>query len=203
MIDFTSTLKHKKKRKPKAKTQETDKVHSEVQNDEDSINSYKSYTYLEMLKRLFDIVESKNKNQSRENDIEVDPPDVSFLGTKKTVWANFKQTAQKLKRNPDHILAFFSTEMGTHASIDTKGRMIIKGRLHQNKVERPLQRYIRDYVRCNMCHKYCTHLKKDPTSRLLFLECDGCQSNRSVNQIRNLYHATSRADRIQAKKAAA
>ncbi|MES1923556.1 translation initiation factor eIF-2 beta subunit [Bonamia ostreae] len=100
-------------------------------------------------------------------------------------------------------MTFFATEMGTHTSIDKKGRMIIKGRLQPHNIERPLNSYINQYVKCHMCRKYTTHFKKDPNTRLLFLECDLCGSSRSVNQIRSLYHATSRADRIQAKKAAA
>lgn len=43
---------------------------------------------------------------------------------------------------PEHVIQFLFSEMGTTGSVDGAGRLVIKGRFQQKQVENVLRRYI-------------------------------------------------------------
>jgi translation initiation factor 2 subunit 2 len=62
---------------------------------------------------------------------------------------------------------------------------------------------LQEYVTCTMCKSLDTELTKDPISRLSFLNCQSCGSQRSVAAIKAGYHATVKGERKKAREAAA
>lgn len=128
------------------------------------------------------------------------PPNVQRLGRIKSCWTNFAEIARALKRDQSHIIQFFLTEMGTDGSVDSKGRFIIKGKYTATSLESLIRKYLENYVQCSICKNYDTKLVKDPTSRLMFVQCESCGSSRSVTTIKSGFHATLKADRKKARQ---
>ena len=48
----------------------------------------------------------------------------------------------RMRRQPDHVIQFLFSELGTSGSIDGNQRLVIKGRFQQKQVENVLKRYI-------------------------------------------------------------
>jgi len=68
-------------------------------------------------------------------------------------------------------------------------------------VENLLRKYITEYVKCHMCNSLETELHRDAESRLFFLNCKSCGSQRSVAPIKAGFHATARGERKKAREA--
>lgn len=47
-----------------------------------------------------------------------------------------------MHRQPDHVIQFLFSELGTTGSVDGAGRLVIKGRFQQKQIENVLRRYI-------------------------------------------------------------
>ena len=106
---------------------------------------------------------------------------------------------------PEHVIQFLFSEMGTTGSVDGAGRLVIKGRFQQKQVENVLRRYIGsspkipvvlppiysarrvEYVTCKTCKSPDTLLTKE--NRIFFMACESCGSRRSVNAIKSGFQA--------------
>jgi translation initiation factor 2 beta subunit (eIF-2beta)/eIF-5 len=51
-----------------------------------------------------------------------------IVGTKKTLWVNFQEICNTMKRNPEHLFQFMMAELGTEGSIDGNKRLVIRGK---------------------------------------------------------------------------
>ena len=151
----------------------------------------------------------RNAEQNTKHEILLVTYDVSpsqtplTVGTKKTLWTNFQEICDMMRRGPDHVFQFMMAELGTEGSIDGNKRLVIRGKFVPRYIESLLRKYIGEYVTCQMCRSFNTTLDRDSASRLYFVHCGGCGSSRSVAQIRAGYHAQTRADRRQIRNATA
>jgi len=127
------------------------------------------------------------------------PPNVSFSGRKKTLYANMKETCELLKRDFEHLKEFLYTELGTTGSIDKHKRLIVKGRFRANQIQNVLRKYATQFVICVNCKSSDTELTKESSTRLYFLDCNSCHSRRSVNTIKSGYKAIMRGERRVAR----
>jgi translation initiation factor 2 subunit 2 len=160
------------------------------------------YSYDELLDRIIKILHSNNPDLVEKKRRNMKPPQLTRVGTKKTLWVNFQEICTMMQRNPEHVFQFFMAELGTEGSIDGNQRLVIKGKYLPKYIESLLRKYIVEYVTCRMCRSPNTDLVKDSSTRLYFLKCRDCGSSRSVAAIRYGFHATSRADRRAARNAA-
>lgn len=159
------------------------------------------YTYSDLLDRVVDILHSNNPDIGGRRRT-MKPPQLTRVGTKKTLWVNFQEICTIMQRSPEHVFQFFMAELGTEGSIDGNQRLVIRGKYVPKYIESLLKKYIMEYVTCQMCRSPNTELVKDSSTRLQFINCKDCGSSRSVAAIRSGYHATSRADRRAARNAA-
>lgn len=67
-------------------------------------------------------------------------------GTKKSVFTNVTDICKRMHRQPDHVIQFLFSELGTNGSVDGAGRLVIKGRFQQKQIENVLRRYIGKYA---------------------------------------------------------
>lgn len=44
-----------------------------------------------------------------------------------TLWANFQDICQLMKRQPEHVFSFVVAELGTEGSIDGNQRLVLRG----------------------------------------------------------------------------
>ena len=176
---------------------------SSTSSDDDNNSSSVDFTYDDMLDRVMQILHSNNPDLIEKKRRNMKPPQLTRLGTKKTLWVNFQEICTIMQRSPEHVFQFFMAELGTEGSIDGNQRLVIRGKYVPKYIESLLRKYIVEYVTCSMCRSPNTELHRDSGSRLYFCNCLDCGSSRSVAAIRSGYHATSRADRRAARNAAA
>lgn len=155
----------------------------------------RDYTYMELLERVFALLRDKNPNLTVRKRHVMPPPQLVRVGTRRTMWANFAQICQLMHRSLEHVMSFLLAELGTEGSIDGNQRLIIKGRFQPKQIESLLKKYIIEYVTCHMCRNPETTLTRDSLTRLYFIQCESCQSTRSVAPIKSGFHATMRTDR--------
>merc|ERR1712129_91530 len=161
------------------------------------------YAYPELLERIMKILHRHNPDLMEKKRRNMKPPQLTRVGTKKTLWVNFQEICTMMQRPPEHVFQFFMAELGTEGSIDGNQRLVIRGKYVPKYIESLLRKYILEYVTCQMCRSPNTELTKDSASRLHFCKCRDCGSSRSVAAIRSGYNATSRADRRAARNAKA
>jgi len=195
-LEDLSTLKSKKKKKKKAATETAAPVadgHVPWEGTE------RDYAYTELLDRIFSLLRERNPNLAERKRYVLPPPQLVRVGTRKTMWSNFQQICLTMHRNEEHVMAFLLAELGTEGSIDGNHRLVIKGRFVPKQIESLLKKYIVEYVTCHMCRNPETTLTRDPVTRLYFLQCESCNSRRSVVPIKAGFHFTTKADRRKVK----
>lgn len=170
--------------------------------EDDMYDRKAEYTYDDMLDRVMGILHAQNPDLIEKKRRTMKPPQLTRVGTKKTLWVNFQEICTMMQRSPQHVFQFFMAELGTEGSIDGNQRLVIRGKYVPKYIESLLRKYIVEYVTCQMCRSPNTDLVRDSASRLYFCNCRDCGSSRSVAAISSGYHATSRADRRAARNAA-
>lgn len=104
---------------------------------------------------------------------------VSTVGMRTTI-SNFKDVADIVNRDPQHILKFLTREMATAATYH-EGRAIFQGKFPRDTFERLLQRYMEEFVVCPVCKRPDTTISKE--KRLAFLVCNACGARSSIKQL--------------------
>jgi len=103
----------------------------------------------------------------------------SVIGMR-TIIYNFKEIAEALNRDPQHLLKFLTRETATAATIQ-ESRAIFKGKFSHETIERLLQRYMKTFVTCPVCKRPDTKIVKE--KRLSFLVCEACGARSAVQQL--------------------
>jgi translation initiation factor 2 subunit 2 len=98
----------------------------------------------------------------------------------RTVIYNFKEVADALNRDPQHLLKFLTGEMATAATIQGS-RVIFQGKFSEDTFERLIQRYMESFVVCPVCKRPDTKIVKE--KRLSFLVCEACGARSSIKQL--------------------
>jgi translation initiation factor 2 subunit 2 len=105
-------------------------------------------------------------------------PDVElFYEGKTTILRNYMDIAEKLRRDPQHLLGYLLRECGTAGSLDGR-RAIFKKKMAEKELMSKIQGYTDIYVLCTECHRPDTKLQKD--GRTLVLMCEACGAHRPV-----------------------
>ncbi|KAK8849423.1 hypothetical protein IAR55_004755 [Kwoniella newhampshirensis] len=145
-------------------------------------------TYAELLKRFFTLLHAHNPELAGEKRrYTIVPPQVAREGTKKTMFANISDICRRMHRQPEHVIQFLYSELGTTGSVDGSQRLVMKGRYTQKQIENVLRKYIVEYVTCKICKSPDTLLGKE--NRLYFMTCETCGSRRSVSAIKTGFQA--------------
>merc|ERR1711894_28284 len=187
--------KKKKKKKDRGGDVDMDDANDGENKENESSDPWaqddRDYTYDELLQRVFGIMRDKNPEMvaGEKKKFVMRPPQVVRVGTKKTAFVNFTEIAKMLHRQPKHLLAFLSAELGTVGAVDGNNQLIMKGRFQQKHIENVLRRYIKEYVTCQTCKSPTTILEKE--DRLSFLKCVTCQSKYSVQTIKTGFQAVT------------
>ncbi|RZC51361.1 hypothetical protein C5167_019777 [Papaver somniferum] len=86
------------------------------------------------------------------------PPRTSLRdreGINKTALVNFMDICKKMHKEPEHVMKFLLTQMGTTGYLDGRQRLIVSGRFESNNFEGILKTYINDFcfffLNCHQC----------------------------------------------------
>jgi len=94
-----------------------------------------------------------------------------------TVWKNFQETVEAVRRGPDHLLGHVLRVLGSAGSRDGR-RVIFKSVIPGEKLREKLEEYVNTFVICGECGKPDTHLVKE--GRTQVVECMACGAKRPV-----------------------
>ncbi|MBC8224786.1 translation initiation factor IF-2 subunit beta [Candidatus Bathyarchaeota archaeon] len=105
-------------------------------------------------------------------------PDVRSVG-RRTVIMDFKDIADYLGRDPEHLLKFLSGEMATLPRFDGT-RAIFQGHFRSDSIRNLLDVYANKYVVCPVCKRPDTQVVRE--RRLFFLQCEACGARSSIGE---------------------
>ena len=134
------------------------------------------YDYEELLKRARSQIPEVASKHER---LELPRLHHSVIGMR-TIIYNFKEVADALNRDPQHLLKYLSREMATAASMQ-ESRIVFQGKFSPDTFQRLIQRYMESFVVCPVCKLPDTKIVKE--KRLSFLVCDACGAKSSVQQL--------------------
>ncbi|MBX5321107.1 MAG: translation initiation factor IF-2 subunit beta [Candidatus Bathyarchaeota archaeon] len=134
------------------------------------------YGYEELLKRARSQLPEIASKRER---LEIPRLHYSVVGMR-TIIHNFREIAEVLNRDPQHILKFLTGELAT-AAIMQESRVIFQGKFPRETLERLLQRYMETFVTCPVCKRPDTKIVKE--KRLSFLVCAACGAKSSVRHL--------------------
>ena len=135
-----------------------------------------TYNYDDLLKRACTQMPEVSTKRER---LELPRLFINTVGMR-TIISNFKEVADALDRDPQHILKFLTREMATAATFHDS-RAIFQGKFQRDSFERLLQRYLDSYVICPVCKRPDTRVIKE--KRLSFLVCNACGAKSAIKQL--------------------
>ncbi len=134
------------------------------------------YDYDELLKRACSKMTGVSLKQER---LELPRLLITTVGMR-TIITNFKELADVLDRDPQHILKFLTREMATAATCH-ESRAMFQGKFRRESFDRLLQRYMESFVVCPVCKRPDTKILKE--KRLSFLICNACGARSAIKQL--------------------
>jgi len=141
-----------------------------------SENQQMKYDYEELLKRARSQIPDVSSKHER---LELPRLRQSVIGMR-TIIYNFKEIADALNRDPQHLLKYLTREMATAATMQ-ESRVIFQGKFSSETLGRLIQRYMENFVVCPVCKLPDTKIVKE--KRLSFLICEACGAKSSVPQL--------------------
>ena len=99
---------------------------------------------------------------------------------RRTIITNFKDMAEKLNRQPQHLARFIFKESGKPGVLDNE-RLMIQGKLSNDELRRLLELYVKEFVKCPVCGGLDTKIVSE--KRLRFLICEVCGAKSSIRKI--------------------
>lgn len=135
-----------------------------------------AYDYETLLKRARSQLPEITSKRER---LEIPKLNYSVTGMR-TMIHNFKDIAEALNRDPQHLLKFLTSELATAATIQ-ESKVIFQGKFPKETLERLIQRYMETFVVCPVCKRPDTRIIKE--KRLSFLVCEACGAKSSVRHL--------------------
>jgi translation initiation factor 2 subunit 2 len=130
----------------------------------------------EYTKLLDSAMERIPKKASSGERFELPPIQGVRIGSR-TIIQNFKEIADRMNRDPLHLLKFLSKELATAATMDG-ARAIFQGVFRVESINRLLDIYTQRCVICPVCKRPDT--KMDRHGRYFFLVCEACGARSSM-----------------------
>lgn len=98
---------------------------------------------------------------------------------RRTYIMNFKEIADELRRDPQHLMKFLLNETATRGDFDgTRARF--QGRFTSDSIRNLIEIYTNKYVICPVCGRPDTRIVRE--RRLSFLQCEACGARSSIGK---------------------
>ncbi|MCE4620592.1 MAG: translation initiation factor IF-2 subunit beta [Desulfurococcales archaeon] len=137
-------------------------------------NAEKLMDYEWMLERLYQKVPPKSGSA----EYQLPQPQVLRIGSQ-TIIQNFREIAQKLKRDPQLVARFLQKELAAAGSYDPgSGQLVLNVKVSRKVIARFLDMFLRNYVRCPTCGSIDTRLER--RGRTWVLVCEACGAEQPV-----------------------
>ena len=94
-----------------------------------------------------------------------------------TVFKNFIDVTDKIRRDPQHLLQYLLKELGTPGTLEGR-RVVFKAKISPNHIDEKVRDYTETYVICSECGRPDTHIDKE--DRTFILVCEACGARRPI-----------------------
>jgi len=94
-----------------------------------------------------------------------------------TIFRNFIDVTDKLRRPPEHLLQYLLKELGTPGNLDGR-RAVFKAKISPSHIDEKIRDYTETYVICSECGRPDTHMEKE--DRTFILVCEACGARRPI-----------------------
>lgn len=132
-----------------------------------------SVDYEKLLDRAYETLPARTSSGER---FEI-PRIVGIRVGTRTIVQNFGDIADRLNRDPQHVIKFLSREMATAITMEGS-RAIFQGKFPEAAIARLLEIYAQRFVICPICKRPDTKLERE--ARFFFLRCEACGARSSV-----------------------
>jgi|WetSurMetagenome_2_1015567.scaffolds.fasta_scaffold748550_1 translation initiation factor 2 subunit 2 len=133
--------------------------------------------YETLLNKVYDKLPKAVKSGER---FDMPVVEIALQGSQ-TIIKNFSHVCEVLRRDPNHLLKFFTKELATPANFDGS-KAILQSKLPQSLIQKKLELYVKEYVICKECGRPDTKLTKD--DRITFSKCEACGAKTSVKTVK-------------------
>ena len=99
------------------------------------------------------------------------PKAYSVIQGNRTFIQNFKDIAEALNRDPQHLLKFLLRELGTAGNLEG-GRAILQGKFTHFLINERIDEYVVKFVMCQECNRPDTKIIRE--DRIFILKCMAC-----------------------------
>ncbi len=123
--------------------------------------------YDEALDKAYENITEVTKHGER-----FEPPEFNIrVEGNSTIITNFRDVAEKLDRDENHLMKHVLGEIGTAGHLENR-RARLKGEFSEENLQEALKTYIEKYVLCSECNRPDTRLEKQKGT--LTLKCEAC-----------------------------
>ena len=98
----------------------------------------------------------------------------------RTYIVNYKEIAEAMNRDTQHLLRYLSREMATAGTLDGV-RAIFQGKFKSDTLDRLVHRYAEEFVVCPVCKRPDTKILRE--KRFSFLACEACGAKSSIRTV--------------------
>ncbi|MBU4535965.1 MAG: translation initiation factor IF-2 subunit beta [Euryarchaeota archaeon] len=99
------------------------------------------------------------------------PKAYSVIQGNRTFIQNFREIADDLNRDPQHLLKFLLRELGTAGNLEG-GRAIMQGKFTHYLINERVEDYVQKFVMCHECNRPDTRIIRE--DRIFILKCEAC-----------------------------
>lgn len=99
------------------------------------------------------------------------PKAYSVIQGNRTFIQNFREIADALNRDPQHLLKFLLRELGTAGNLEG-GRAIMQGKFTHYMINDRINDYVQKFVMCHECNRPDTRIIRE--DRIFILKCEAC-----------------------------
>jgi translation initiation factor 2 subunit 2 len=99
------------------------------------------------------------------------PRAYSVIQGNRTFIQNFREIADAMNRDPQHLLKFLLRELGTAGNLEG-GRAIMQGKFTHFLINERLEDYVQKFVMCHECNRPDTRIIRE--DRIFILKCAAC-----------------------------
>jgi len=133
-------------------------------------------SYEEMLKSAMEKVPKREEGTGR---FEIPKFIVARQG-RQTIIRNFADVAAKLRRDPKHLMKWFTKELAAPGNLEGD-RASLQARFPIRVLNAKLETYVKEYIFCKICTRPDTKLVKE--SGVVIMRCEACGARGSVREI--------------------
>ncbi|MDR3063066.1 MAG: translation initiation factor IF-2 subunit beta [Methanobrevibacter sp.] len=108
------------------------------------------------------------------------PKAYSVIQGNRTFIQNFKEVAEGLSRDPQHVLKFLLRELGTAGNLEGS-RAILQGKFTHFLINERLEEYVDRFVYCQECNRPDTKIMRE--GRTFILKCAACGAKAPLKTI--------------------